>query len=282
MIKKKLLLILISIAFALVVLFSCASLLSIKKVEVNYALASTDVKDIQNLLDKNLNKNLLFLDENDVRETLNSRPYLEVVSVDKKFPNVLSVSVKERREVYKIQIDNIKYVLDENGIVLNDNGDIKQGGEIIDLSFITFADINDNPLITTKIEVVNAVLGRKLQTTHDQVFYKTLSIAKSVGLFDCIKKIEIEYYSGEQFNVGFETKTGVNLYVDDLLVEGERKGQVCFDVYNQIATDYQKRFGNIEAMFGKGEEQGKLIVVHTFDDIDAFNRIDVPLIEEDI
>ena len=279
MIKKKILVILISIAFAFIVLFSCASLLSIKKVEVNFALASSDVQNVQKILDKNLDKNLLFLDEKEVEDLFKSEPYLEVVSVDKKYPNVLSVNVKERREVYKIDTGLKSYVLDESGVVLNDTGIAKQGGEIIDLSFIAF---KNNPNLNTKIEVVSAKLGEKLKTTNDQVFNRTLSIAKSVGLFDCIKKIEIEYCSGEEFDVGFETKTGVKLHVVDLLDDGERKGQVCFDVYNQIATDYQKRFGNIEAMFGVDGEQGKLFVIHTFDDIDASNRVDVPLIEEDI
>ena len=280
MIKKKLLAILISIAFALVLVFSCVSLLSIKKVEVNYALATnTNVQGIQNVLDKNLNKNLLFLDEKEVENSLKIQPYLEVVSVNKRFPNVLCVDVKERREVYKIECDGNAYVLDENGIVLNDTGVSQQGGEIIDLSFITF---NNDPMLTSKIQVVSAQLGEKIQTSNDQVVYQTLAIAKSVGLFDCIKKIEIEDCSGGEYDIAFETKTGVNLYVVDLLLDGTKKGQVCFDVYNQIATDYQKRFGNIEAMYGIGEEQGKLIVVHTFDDIDSAVRVDTILIKEDI
>lgn len=279
MIKKKLLVILISIAYALVVFFSCVSLLAIKKVEVDYALADTDVQTVQKILDKNLNKNLLFLDENEVEDLLKNEPYLDVVSVNKKFPNVLRVSVKERREVYRITDNGNSYVLDESGVVLNDTGIAKQGGEIIDLSFITF--MND-PSKTSKIEVVSAELGKKLQTSHDQVVYQTLSIAKSVGLFDCIKKIEIEDCTGGEYDVSFTTKTGVNLHVVDLLIDGERKGQVCFDVYNQIATDYQKRFGNIEAMYGKGDKQGKLRVIHTFDDIDAEIRNDTDLLEEDI
>ncbi len=261
MIKKKLLVILISITFALVVLFSCASLLAIKKVEVKYALANTDVNAVQKILDKNLNKNLLFLSEGDVKDLLKRQPYLDVVTVDKKFPNVLSVSVKERREVYRIQTDSASYILDENGFVLNDTGVAMQNNEIIDLSFISFVN---NPSFPTKIEVVSAKLGEKLQTTHDQAFYQTLKIAKNVGLFDCIKSISIECIDPigwQEFDVEFLTKTGVSLKVMDLLVDGERKGQVCFDAYNNEASDYQKRFGNILGYYS----QGKLTVIHTFE-----------------
>ena len=282
MTKKKLLVILISIAFTFVVLFSCASILSIKKVEVNYALINADVQDVQNLLDENLNKNLLLLNEIEVENSLNSKPYLEVVSVDKKFPNVLSVSIKERREVFRIETDEKSYILDENGVVLNDAGEVRQNNEIIDISFISFAD---SPTLS-KIEIVDAELGKRLHTSNDQALYQTLKIAKNIGLFDCINKIEIELEVGfddeshvyhEKFDVDFETKTGVNLKVMDLLVDGERKGQACFDAYNALATDYQKRFGNIEAKYGKGEKQGKLMVVH----IDNY-KIKTDLFEEDI
>ena len=261
MTKKKLLVILISIAFAFVVLFSCATLLAVKKVEVDYALVNADVQDVQNILDKNLNKNLLFLDENEVVDLLKNKPYLEVVSVYKKFPNVLSVSVKERREVYRVETQSASYILDENGVVLNDTGEIMQNNEIINLSFITF---ENNPAFTSKVEIVGAELGEKLQTSNDQVFYQTLKIAKNVGLFDCIKSIVIECVdpiSWEDFDVEFLTKTGVSLKVMDLLVDGERKGQVCFDAYNEKATDYQKRFGNILGYYS----EGKLTVTHTFE-----------------
>ena len=116
--------------------------------------------------------------------------------------------------------------------------------------------------------MVSAKLGKKLQTSNDKAVYQTLSIAKNVGLFDCIKSIRIELEVGfennvyeEEFHVSFKTKTGVELRVDDLLIDGDRKGQVCFDAYNQEATDYQKRFGNILGFYS----EGKLTVIHTFE-----------------
>ena len=274
---KRILAKIVAIAFALVVLLACAGILSIEKVDVSYAVSNYDVDDKQLLLDKFKGQNILFLDEKEVFNALETEPYLEIINVKKNYPNVLSVSVKERRETYRIKVEEQTYILDENGIVLNDDGIIRQGGTVIDLNFIAFRNKPDS---TLKIEVLDIVLGRPLQTTNDQAVYETLNIAKQFGLFDCIESITIEDCTGGQYDVSFETHTGVKIYIDDILVDGDIKGQVGVDIYNTKANDYQKRFGLLETRYIHVDGETKLVVDHTYDELDAPNRNDYRLYEE--
>ncbi len=274
---KKITVILIAIAFGLVVLFSCVGLLSIKKVEVKYAVSENrlDTDQVQKSLDAFLGKNLLFLDVNDVKSAIDNQPYMEIISIEKKYPNVLLMNIRERKETYRIEDGNKTYILNEQGIILNDTGELKQGGSVIDLSFIAF---RNTPNSTLKINVESAVVGEKIVTTNDEVVYKTLEIAEQVGLADCISKIFIEDCTGNEYDVSFETHTGAKIYVVDVMNGGERKSLTAFNVYDTLASDYQKRFGLIESLFVGYQ----LKVQHTFDDIDAIERNDVLLYSEDI
>ncbi len=275
---RKILARIIAITFALVVLLSCAGIFSVEKVDVSYAVCNSNVQSVQSILNGYKGKNLLFLDEQDVIDALKSKPYLEVESVQKKYPNVLSIKIQERRETYKINYNEKTYILDENGVALNNTGEISQGGEVIDLSFITFRNSPDFPL--RKIKITDIVLGQKIKTSNDQTVFEALEIAKQFGLFDCIKSVTIEDCTEGQYDVSFETHTGVKIYIEDVLVDAQRKGQVGLDAYNNLANDYQKRFGLLETRYVETNGVKKLVVAHTHDDIDANNRNDFTLYEE--
>ena len=90
---------------------------------------------MQKLLDEYLGESLLSIDTEQVEQKLNVHPKLEMVEVVKKFPNVLCVNLKERREVYKLEYNDKTYILDEFGFVLTDDGKTTQGTSLISLSF---------------------------------------------------------------------------------------------------------------------------------------------------
>lgn len=271
---KKLTAILIAIAFGLVVLISCVGLLLIKKVDISYAVSieRNDTDEIQKKFDEYLGKNLLFLDTNEVIENFKSEPYLEIVAVEKKYPNVLRMDIRERKETYRIQDGNKAYVIDENGYVLNDTGVCIQKKKVIDLNFEhVIPNLQNSPNFL--IQITNATLGEKIQTNNDGVFYKVLNISKKVGLSDCIDSIKIiDYTNG--FDVFYETQTGVELRIIDLEIDGEKKALIAFDKYNTIATDYQKRFGEIWAMYQDVSEPADnvydtLVIKHIFNEEDC-------------
>ena len=106
--NKKVLVILIAVVFFVIAIISFVGLFSIKRVHIDFAAQKeTNSIEVQDSLNSFLGQNLLFLNLDDVNSLLNDYHYMEVVSVKKSFPNVLSVQLKERREIYYIKNDCI-------------------------------------------------------------------------------------------------------------------------------------------------------------------------------
>ena len=92
--------IIIVVLFLLVAGFSFASLFSVKKVDATFSVSDdTKISDLQSRLDEFLNKNIIFLDKQEVYDAFSDFHYMEIVSVNKKYPNVIEVNVLERRKV---------------------------------------------------------------------------------------------------------------------------------------------------------------------------------------
>ena len=72
----------------------------------------------------------------------------------------------------------------------------------------------------------------------------------------------------------------MKIYINDVLVDGEKKGQVGLETYNTKANDYQKRFGLLETRYVQDNGVIKLVVDHTYDELDAPNRNDYRLYEQ--
>ena len=256
---KKIAVILISTVFALVVLFSCVGLLAVRKVEVSYAVSDErSVTDIQAVLDKYVGKNLLFLSEEEVKQSISGEYHLEVLSVQKRFPNVLSVSIRERKEVYYLNTGDRTLILDKAGFIVNSfMGTPTENSEIITLSFST-------PTPSVKpIEVYSTLAGNNLRTDNDKVVYEVFNIAEQVGLTDCIKSIEVIDATMDNFHVLFETRTGVEIHVYDILKDGLSKCVKGFEVYDTVASDYQKRFGEIRCFYVEGSNTFR--IMHAYD-----------------
>ena len=261
---KKLVVILIAFAFSLTMVLSCVGLLAIKKIQIDFNVLSYSSNEgeysnqtseqVQETLDKYLGANLLTIDIEKIQGELSAHPKLEAVEIVKIFPNVLSVKVKERREIYSFNYNDKDFVLDENGFVLTDDGKTTQGTSLIKLTL-------DN-IDIDKIEV-----GKKIQIKGDQggdIILQTFNIAKAVGLADCIEKIRVKDYTNG-FDIFFMTRTGVEIQVTDLMIDGETKVQTAFEVYDKVATDYQKRFGIIKAHYTEVDGAKAFVVDHKDD-----------------
>lgn len=260
---KKLVVILIAFAFSLIMVFSCIALLSIKKIQVEFSVssyssnqsefASQTTEEVQKLLNEYLGESLLSIDAEQVEQKLTVHPKLEIVEVVKKFPNVLCVNLKERRELYKFEYNDKVYILDEFGFVLTDDGKTTQGTSLISLSF-------------ERIDVTKIEIGKKIEIEKDldnNVILTAFDIVKNVGLADCIDAITLEDVTGE-YDLHFKTRTGTTIRIDDIMEDGSIKTQKAFEIYDTEATDYQKGFGTIEAWYTYPDKNGKryLRVIH--------------------
>ena len=261
---KKLVVILIAFAFSLIMIFSCVALLAVKKIQIDFNVssyssnqgefASQTSEEVQNLLNEYLGVSLLSIDAEQVEQKLIVHPKLEMVEVVKKFPNVLCVNLKERREVYKLEYNEKVYILDEFGFVLTDDGKTTQGTSLISLSF---ANIDISKIeVGKKIEIEKDLEGNILSTTFD--------IVKSVGLADCVEKISLKDTTSG-YDLSFKTRTGTDIKIFDIMEDGSIKTQKAFEIYDTEATDYVKSSGTIEAYYTYPNDGiRKFIITHEY------------------
>ena len=231
--SKKIAVILIAVAFMLVVVFSTVGLFTVKKIHVDFAVSeSRDAEKIQRTLDGFVGANLLFLNTENVKAALKDEYYMEILSVDKQYPNVINVKLKERREVYYLEHDGKYYVTTDKGFVLNELTENPSSRDKIRLDF--------DGISIQEIEV-----GSYVKTSDDTLLNVVFDMAESVNLTDCIKSISVFKMGSEQPDVTFETYTGVKIVVEKADVDGKAKAIMGFGAYDKKAGDHEKMFSCI-------------------------------------
>lgn len=234
---KKLIAILMTIAFIGVLAASFFIITTIRKVNVYFSAGENlDCYEVQRTLDGNLGKSFFFLNEQDIKDSLSVYPYAEVLSVSKTFPNVVEVSIKERQEVYNIKVGDEVLVISETGHLLR---------ILPATSYQPSRDVINMDIDT--ISVTQKELGKVIATTSDQLFLTVLEMAKSVNLTDCIKEIFIDKYDApnELSDVEFITYTGVKICVYKAEEKGLEKIRSVFDRYDEEISDYEKVSGTL-------------------------------------
>ncbi len=242
---KRFAVILVAIVFVLVMLFSCIALFTVRKVSVSFAVGdNTDTATVQKELDKFLGKSLLFLNTEDVKNSVADFYYMEVISVNKRFPNVVNVEIVERKEIYDVVYQDRVFVTTENGFVLRAHALDEQ----------TFS--RDRIMLELNgVNVTDGALGKTISTDGDELMQKVFEMAKSVHLTNCIKSVELEMATEKQ-NATFYTYTGVKIIVREILDDGVKKIEQAFKKYDEDATDFEKTFRTIEAIkLNSGEIQ---------------------------
>lgn len=222
--------------FLTVCVFSFIGLFSVKKINVTFSVSeNTDVSVLQETLDGFLDKNLIFLSEDDVYKSLDYFHYMEIVSVDKQFPNVINVKVRERREVYYLDYGNHYLVMTDNGFVLKA---ISKSDKIIE-------ERDKIVLVLDGISILDTTIGKTIKTDKDELLSTVFDMAKSVNLTDCIKKISVSSQGSELSDVTFSTYTGVDIVIQKAEDDGVAKVIEGFIAYDMHASDYEKMFKKI-------------------------------------
>lgn len=241
--NKIVLVILIAVAFFVVAIISCIGLFSLKKVQVDFAVnKETDSNVVQDSLNSFLGDNLIFLNLDEVNDCLKEYHNLEVVSIEKSFPNVLNVKLKERREIYYIKTGTNYLVTNEDGFVLNS----LDSGDILD-------NISRDKIIVdlTGVNILDCSLGNYLKTDDDALVSTIFEMAKSVNLSDNIKEISLLKAPGTEPNVNFTIVTGATINVEKVdvtnLNTSINKIKNAFFVYDTVLSDFEKFTGNIQS-----------------------------------
>lgn len=230
--KKKLYVSLIFIAFAVFFSFSFIYLFTLNKIDLKVeATRGVEVSEIQTAVSEFEGKNLLFLDTDDVLEKLSSFSNYKVVSVEKKYPNKLVVSVKERLESFAVLSDDLAIIIDNEGVVLRTEENY----------------INNRELVTLKLDGISVSsfnVGQVISTTDNQMLVTVMSMAEKINYYNCIESIKLERAVEKQFAY-FNTYSGVVIEVPDVHIRGDEKIEYAFEQYDLCDSDYIKSFDKI-------------------------------------
>lgn len=244
--NQKLCVILIAAAFVVSAIFSCAVLMTVKRVETEFIVSeNTDVSELSADLDKLKGKSVLFFSEKDVLEILKDHPYYFLADKPQKvFPNELYLKIKQRREVYRLCADDKCYMLDGEGYLLSIENDRPQSRMLIDINL-------------TGISIKNATAGEKLSVDDEETFGIFLETTASVDLTDNVKSVTV-LSEPEKRQLLFETYTGVTIEITDASREGKAQAIEAFRAYNENTDDYYKWRGSIKSVL---TDEGEIRIV---------------------
>jgi len=255
--SKKALSILIGVLFGVVVIVSAFFVFTVKEIKGRFTFTDNiDAGKVQTTLDNYSGGNLLFFSPDQMVLDIEKNPYLKVTAVTKKYPNVVEVSVEERREVYLVNYSDKTYIADPEGFVLCELTDERKNS----------SDFNPRDFITLnfegKIYVKDLAVGQKITTDYPETLSTAFALAEKARLTDCIKQATIDV--GASFkDVYFATYTGVNIVIRDVNIKGAEKIHAV-EIYMNEESDYVKTFGNLIA---DHDDSGRVFITHT--DMDA-------------
>ena len=127
---KKLLVFITCLLFVTVAVFCLASAFRVTDIDLNSTTVVGSNEDITSKCNDELLKykdqNLLFVNTDEISEKLSSLSgYIDVVEVKKVFPNKLSITVKEKVEVFTLCVGDKYYALDKSLVVISEKQSLK-------------------------------------------------------------------------------------------------------------------------------------------------------------
>ncbi len=217
--------------FVVLTVIAVFSVFTVKNVDVSFNVSDElkyETDEIQDKLDKYLGKNLMFVDTEDISKILQEYPYLEVVSLKKVWPNVISVDLTERQKVYYISDTDkgVNYILDTNGIIVEQ------------------VDTTPIELIEIKATIKSANLNSKIILEEDYQEFLALSLSVVLDEFftNTVKSVEICPISSEQAEsvIYLEMSTGLKIEIYKANERGAEKLSFALEYYDKSLSDREK------------------------------------------
>lgn len=240
---KRTLISVITAVFIAISLFVFFTAFKIKEVDATFVAVenSSRASSLKQTLDENVGDNLLFLKTEKLKEELEKDPYFKVNSIKKSYPNVLSISLTERREVYYLTFAEKTYVLSEDGVVL------KAAGEDFDKNGFIKLEIEGG------IEVTNVEIGKTLSVSEQDRLSLAFSLTTKVRLNDCVNSMKLSKsdLGGEigvfQTDVTYGMITGGAIEILNAENYGIEKATDAMVAFDGESSDYVKSTGRIQA-----------------------------------
>ena len=253
---KKLLIFITSLIFVTTLIFSSVFLFKIAEIDltVNSVVGSSENVNgiVSNCLETYKGKNLIFASTDKIEGELEKASgYVKVKSVNKVFPNKLSVEVEERVEVYAIKYQEEFWILDEDFKTLvkkEDNLNNINGLPNILLD-ISLSDFDEN---TLKSSNTLSIYDSEMQKAFNEI--KDLVVERKEN----IKSIKLNVRSDGQLNryLSFTMTEGIEIQIDKANISIKDKLIKLFEYY-----DLCENKGDVIKRYVTLKDNGEIVVV---------------------
>lgn len=194
---KKLLILITCLLFITVAVFCFVSAFRVTDVELYAQTVDNSNENVmskcEGKLKKYEGKNLIFISTDEIEsELINLSGYIDVLSVEKNFPNKLTVKIKEKSEAFTIKNGNEYYSLDKDFCVLSKKTDVKNNvdGKSNVILDISVADYNTALKVGEKIKLYDSETENYLSLASSLICANRKDISK---VLVTVKKDGVEY-----------------------------------------------------------------------------------------
>ena len=202
-------------------IFLFTKVLRVTTVTVN-GLVTLNATDVAHLAGLDIGRSYLGIDENRVKENVESNRYLVFESLEKRFPNTVILNVRERVARVNLMVMGVTYVLDEDGMVLERENTVSL----------------DNGLPTvTGMQAREVKVGRIIAAQKDSQLEGMHEVLDELVLQGCISEI-----------------SEINLSDMDSIYLSTRDG---YTVSIGTTSEVRAKIGTMRAVLSKLREMGK-------------------------
>ena len=178
-VSKKLKIFAVCFLIAGAVVFALMSpIFGIKQITV-YGNEKIETETIISLSGLKIGDNIFKNRSNDVSAKIKQEPYIERVNINRKLPNTIEISVKEREVAYQIQVIDSYVYIDYQGYILEKSSEEMQVPILEGMKTIQDELLNGKRICKEDINYLNTIL-------------KIVENAKNIEIYDLITKIIIE------------------------------------------------------------------------------------------
>lgn len=240
--SKRLIGFLVVLIFLTVLIVLNSTLFTLQKISVNWLTTKYNLQGVKDYVMVDCietGDSIFLLKKKEIVSTLEKKyPYLQVVSIETKFPNQIVIHSAERECLYAIYLSDTEYVLvDEKGKVLNfANSSIFAGSELKAKPIkVSFNSISRNPEQFSvgeyvKNEDIVNLLSQISLTFRESGYVPTTS----KGVF---VSIDVTSMGQDGVEVYFKVKNGMTIAIKDALNLTTEKFLLGLSVYNKHHQD---------------------------------------------
>lgn len=247
--SKRLIVVLCVLAVLTVLIVINSTLFTLQNISVNWLTTKcelTGVKDYDIIDNVSKGGSIFLVDKDEISGMLEKKyPYLNVVSIETKFPNKIVIHSAERETLYAIKLSDSQYaVLDEKGKVLSLENDSIFAGHDGDLGNRPIKVLFDDISISDRDFNVGAIVGQEYISNLLTILSHSLRESNytpttSKGV---LKEINVSQKLGILTNtttsvLSFTTRCGITMDIENFENCTTDKLLLAFARYNELQKE---------------------------------------------